>query len=77
MVACFSGSHAFQYVEDSLKEVQDRLGRLHTSVQSLALQQQHLINYRKTHRSATSRDLYLVVVVMILCQIALWLTWKK
>jgi len=69
-------------MEESHRETQDKLGRIHNTLQGLVMQQhqqhQHQLSMqKKTYRLATSRDLYLVVLVLALFQVVIWLYWKK
>ncbi|XP_046452707.1 oxysterol-binding protein-related protein 8-like isoform X1 [Daphnia pulex] len=72
-----SWNHVLQYLEESHRETQDRLTRIQTSIQSMVLQQHQTLGPKKMMRGSSSRDLYLVVLVLVLCQVVLWLYWKK
>nr|CAH0112707.1 unnamed protein product [Daphnia galeata] len=72
-----SWNHVLQYLEESHRETQDKLNRIQTSIQSLMLQQHQTMGPMKMMRGSPSRDLYLVVLVLALCQVVLWLYWKK
>ena len=72
-----SWNHVLQYLEESHRETQDKLNRIQTSIQSLMLQKHQTMGPMKMMRGSPSRDLYLVVLVLALCQVVLWLYWKK
>lgn len=72
-----SWNHVLQYLEESHRETQDKLTRIHTSIQSIVSQQQQMMAPKRVPRGSTSRDIYLVVLVLALCQVVLWLYWKK
>ncbi|XP_059351231.1 oxysterol-binding protein-related protein 8-like [Daphnia carinata] len=72
-----SWNHVLQYLEESHRETQDKLNRIQNSIQSMVLQQHQMMGPKRMARGSTSRDLYLVVLVLALCQVVLWLYWKK
>ncbi|KAK4005876.1 oxysterol-binding protein-related protein 8 isoform X2 [Daphnia magna] len=72
-----SWNHVLQYLEESHRETQDKLNRIQNSIQSMVLQQHQVMGPKRMARGSASRDLYLVVLVLALCQVVLWLYWKK
>jgi len=72
----FSWVNVLEHLEESHRETQEKLLKIHNSVQSMILQQQNQLHDQQKGRRSASRDLYLVALIMGLCQVLFWLCWS-
>jgi len=68
--------NVLEHLEESHRETQEKLLKIHNSVQSMILQQQNQLHDQQKGRRSASRDLYLVALIMGLCQVLFWLCWS-
>ena len=74
---CYSWTKVMEHLDETRRETREKLTKIHNTLQSLIMQQQqHHQSFQKANRLA-SRDLYLVALVLALCQIVVILYWKK
>jgi len=72
-----SWGEILHHLEESHRETQEKLAKMQTVIQSLAAQQQQQQRSVKKTGRLSSRDLYLMVLVLALSHIVVWLYWKK